>query len=203
MTTALTIEQIRIERDERVLLSDFDLQVDAGQLVQIAGANGAGKSTLLRAIAGVFAGFTGRIQIHEADQPAERRAQALLWTALPGVKARLNARQNLQWLLDLRGDLADADSLLKTVGLYGWEDALAGSLSTGQARRIALASLLANQSPVWLLDEPFNAIDSEGQALLASIIRDRLAQGGVVLLATHHTPSDLSPDQVVTLGADS
>ena len=103
--------------------------------------------------------------------------------------------------MDLRGDQGDLDGLLAQVGLYGWEDALAGTLSTGQARRIALASLYANDAPVWLLDEPFNAIDVQGQALLALRIRERLSQGGVVLLATHHTPSDLMPDQVLELGA--
>lgn len=198
---ALNIEQIRIERDERVLLDGFDLQAQPGELIQIAGPNGAGKSTLLRAIAGVYSEFSGLIQIQGESAAAERRRRVLMWTALAGVKARLDARQNLKWLMDLRGDQGDLDGLLAQVGLYGWEDALAGTLSTGQARRIALASLYANDAPVWLLDEPFNAIDVQGQALLALRIRERLSQGGVVLLATHHTPSDLMPDQVLELGA--
>ena len=198
---ALNIEQIRIERDERVLLDGFDLQAQPGELIQIAGPNGAGKSTLLRAIAGLYSEFSGLIQIQGESAAAERRRRVLMWTALAGVKARLDARQNLKWLMDLRGDQGDLDGLLAQVGLYGWEDALAGTLSTGQARRIALASLYANDAPVWLLDEPFNAIDVQGQALLALRIRERLSQGGAVLLATHHTPSDLMPDQVLELGA--
>lgn len=198
---ALNIEQIRIERDERVLLDGFDLQAQPGELIQIAGPNGAGKSTLLRAIAGLYSEFSGLIQIQGESAATERRRRVLMWTALAGVKARLDARQNLKWLMDLRGDQGDLDGLLAQVGLYGWEDALAGTLSTGQARRIALASLYANDAPVWLLDEPFNAIDVQGQALLALRIRERLSQGGVVLLATHHTPSDLMPDQVLELGA--
>jgi len=201
MTMALNIEQIRIERDERVLLDGFDLQAQPGELIQIAGPNGAGKSTLLRAIAGLYSEFSGLIQIQGESAATERRRRVLMWTALAGVKARLDARQNLKWLMDLRGDQGDLDGLLAQVGLYGWEDALAGTLSTGQARRIALASLYANDAPVWLLDEPFNAIDVQGQALLALRIRERLSQGGVVLLATHHTPSDLMPDQVLELGA--
>lgn len=200
---ALNIEQIRIERDERVLLNGFDLQAQPGELIQIAGPNGAGKSTLLRAIAGLYSDFSGLIQIQGEAAVAERRRRVLMWTALAGVKARLDARQNLKWLMDLRGDQGDLDGLLAQVGLYGWEDALAGTLSTGQARRIALASLYANDAPVWLLDEPFNAIDVQGQALLAQRIRERLSQGGVVLLATHHTPSDLMPDQVLELGASA
>lgn len=200
---ALNIEQIRIERDERVLLDGFDLQAQPGELIQIAGPNGAGKSTLLRAIAGLYSEFSGLIQIQGESAATERRRRVLMWTALAGVKARLDARQNLKWLMDLRGDQGDLDGLLAQVGLYGWEDALAGTLSTGQARRIALASLYANDAPVWLLDEPFNAIDVQGQALLALRIRERLSQGGVVLLATHHTPSDLMPDQVLELGASA
>jgi len=200
MTTPLNIDQLSIERDERWLIQNFSLQALPGQLIQVAGPNGAGKSTLLRAIAGLYSGFEGQIQVAGAQTPAQRRAQVLLWTALPGVKSRLSARQNLQWLLSLRGDCADPDPLLAQVGLRGWEDALAGLLSTGQARRIALASLLANESPLWCLDEPFNAIDVDGQALLAGLIRKRLAAGAVVLLATHHAPADLQPDQVVNLG---
>ncbi|MGB0965712.1 MAG: heme ABC exporter ATP-binding protein CcmA [Litorivicinus sp.] len=200
---ALNIEQIRIERDERVLLDGFDLQAQPGELIQIAGPNGAGKSTLLRAIAGLYSDCSGLIQIQGESAASERRRRVLMWTALAGVKARLDARQNLKWLMDLRGDQGDLDGLLAQVGLCGWEDALAGTLSTGQARRIALASLYANDAPVWLLDEPFNAIDVQGQALLAQRIRERLSQGGVVLLATHHTPSDLMPDQVLELGASA
>lgn len=199
MTSTLNIDQISIERDDRWLMRDLSLSAQPGELVQIAGLNGAGKSTLLRAIAGLFSGYTGNIQIGSATSAAERREQVLLWTALPAVKARLSARQNLSWLLSLRGEQADPDALLAQVGLRGWEDALAGTLSTGQIRRISLASLPVNQSPLWLLDEPFNAIDVEGQAWLAKSIRDRLAQGGTVLMATHHAPSDLSPDHVVTL----
>ena len=200
MTTALTIDQLSIERDDRLLLSDFSLTAKAGSLIQVAGANGAGKSTLLRTVAGLYQGYQGNIRIGQSQTQAERRAQVMLWTALPAVKARLTARQNLQWLLNMRGDLGDADLLLSAVGLRGWEDALAGTLSTGQARRIVLASLFPNQSPVWCLDEPFNAIDVDGQALLANRIRTRISEGGCVLLATHHTPADLTPDQIVTLG---
>lgn len=199
MTSALNIDQISIERDDRWLMRDLDLIAQPGELIQIAGPNGAGKSTLLRAIAGLYSGFTGHIAIGSASSASERRAQALLWTALPGVKARLSARQNLNWLLNLRGEQADVDSLLSEVGLRGWEDALAGTLSTGQIRRIALASLAASTAAIWLLDEPFNAIDVEGQGWLAESVRARLAQGGVVLMATHHTPADLQPDQVIEL----
>lgn len=201
MNFALDIQALTLCREELELVRALSLQVRAGELVQVAGPNGAGKSTLLRAVAGLYAGFDGQIRIENESDAEARRAGCLLWTALPGIKSRLTAVQNLKWLLALRGDDGDCNELLSRVGLRGWEDSLAGELSTGQGRRIAMASLYASRAPVWLLDEPFNAIDTAGQQQLSDCIRDKLSQGGAVLLATHHTPADLIPDQVVSLGA--
>lgn len=200
MNFALDIQALTLCREELELVRALSLQVRAGELVQVAGPNGAGKSTLLRAVAGLYAGFDGQIRIENESDAEARRAGCLLWTALPGIKSRLTAVQNLKWLLALRGDDGDCNELLSRVGLGGWEDSLAGELSTGQGRRIAMASLYASRAPVWLLDEPFNAIDTAGQQQLSDCIRDKLSQGGAVLLATHHTPADLIPDQVVSLG---
>lgn len=201
MNFAVDIQGLTLSRDELELIRSFSLQVKPGELIQVAGPNGAGKSTLLRAIAGLYAGFDGQIRIDNESDVEVRRARCLLWTALPGIKSRLTAAQNLKWLLALRGDDGDCNELLSRVGLRGWEDSLAGELSTGQGRRIAMASLYASRAPVWLLDEPFNAIDSAGQQQLSDCIRNKLSQGGAVLLATHHTPADLIPDQMVSLEA--
>ena len=201
MNFAVDIQGLTLSRDELELIRSFSLQVKPGELIQVAGPNGAGKSTLLRAIAGLYAGFDGQIRIDNESDVEVRRARCLLWTALPGIKSRLTASQNLKWLLALRGDDGDCNELLSRVGLRGWEDSLAGELSTGQGRRIAMASLYASRAPVWLLDEPFNAIDAAGQQQLSDCIRNKLSQGGAVLLATHHTPADLIPDQVVSLEA--
>ena len=201
MTFALDIQELTLCREELELIRALSLQVKPGELIQVAGPNGAGKSTLLRAIAGLYAGFEGRISIENESDAEVRRARCLLWTALPGIKSRLTAFQNLKWLLALRGDDGDCNELLSRVGLSGWEDSLAGELSTGQGRRIAMASLYASRAPIWLLDEPFNAIDSAGQQQLSDCIRHKVSQGGAVLLATHHTPADLIPDQIVSLEA--
>ena len=201
MKFALDIHELTLCREELELTRALSLRAKPGELIQVAGPNGAGKSTLLRAIAGLYAGFDGQIRIENESDAEVRRARCLLWTALPGIKSRLTAAQNLKWLLTLRGDDGNCNELLSQVGLRGWEDSLAGELSTGQGRRIAMASLYASRAPVWLLDEPFNAIDLAGQQQLSDCIRDKLNQGGAVLLATHHTPADLIPDQVVSLGA--
>ena len=201
MEVALDIHELTLCREELELIRALSLQVKPGELIQVAGPNGAGKSTLLSAVAGLYAGFDGQICIENESDAEMRRARCLLWTALPGIKSRLTAAQNLKWLLALRGDKGDCNELLSRVGLSGWEDSLAGELSTGQGRRIAMASLYASRAPIWLLDEPFNAIDSAGQQQLSDCIRHKLSQGGAVLLATHHTPADLIPDQIVSLEA--
>ena len=123
MTFALDIQELTLCREELELIRALSLQVKPGELIQVAGPNGAGKSTLLRAIAGLYAGFEGRISIENESDAEVRRARCLLWTALPGIKSRLTAFQNLKWLLALRGDDGDCNELLSRVGLVAGKTA--------------------------------------------------------------------------------
>lgn len=108
-----------------------------------------------------------------------------------GVKAVLTPRENLMWHAALRGLVDDtAQALVMTaldkVGLYGYEDAACFTLSAGQQRRVALARLFLGQSALWILDEPFTAIDKHGVGELEYWIADYAKSGGAVVLTTHH-----------------
>lgn len=177
----LAAHQLALERGGRQLFSGLSFTVNPGQLIQIEGANGAGKTSLMRILAGLSRyGFDGSV---------ERHAPLLYLGHKSAVKGLLSARENLAWHLAGEGDHAfDAiDLALEKVGLYGYEDALAHTLSAGQHRRVNLARLYLSSSPLWLLDEPFTAIDRQGVAELEALIVEHTEAGGAVVLTSHQT----------------
>lgn len=175
----LEADGLGLERGGRQLFSGLRLTLGAGQLVQIEGANGAGKTSLLRILAGLSRyGFEGRVSRHAP----------LLYLGHQGaVKALLTPRENLAWHISGEGDWSDRDidEALAAVGLYGYEDVPSHALSAGQQRRVNLARLYLSRAPLWLLDEPFTAIDRAGVTALEARLAAHLAQGGAVLLTSH------------------
>ena len=183
-----------MERGGRELLRDFALTVRAGELLHLRGANGAGKTTLLRILAGLSRhGFEGRVQA---------RAARLFLGHQSAVKGLLTARENLAWHPggEHAGDAARIDAALARVGLYGYEDVPAAQLSAGQQRRINLARLYLSARPLWLLDEPFTAIDADGVAALCERFAAHSDAGGAVLLSSHQPLPTLRAVRVVELG---
>lgn len=176
------------ERDERLLFSGLGLQVFAGDVIQIGGPNGAGKTTLLRAIAGISTDFHG--QILYAGQPLTEAAwefagDSLYLGHLPGIKKALTPTENLAWYKAQSGALVDINEALAAVGLSGYEDSPCYQLSAGQLRRVALARLHLSRARIWILDEPFTAIDKLGVSQLESLIARHSARGGTVILTSH------------------
>ncbi|MFZ5723938.1 MAG: cytochrome c biogenesis heme-transporting ATPase CcmA [Pseudomonadota bacterium] len=176
-------------RDRRILFRGLALTVMAGELLRIEGANGAGKTTLLRILCGLDQDFEGELAWPQA-QAAERpwRGDVLYLGHLPGLKPALTAEENLDWLCRLREraprtTLRDA---LARVGLRGCEDIPVSALSAGQRRRVALARLHLEDAPLWVLDEPFTAIDRNGVAALEDVLAAHVDAGGSVIVTTHH-----------------
>ncbi|KGE03408.1 cytochrome c biogenesis heme-transporting ATPase CcmA [Pseudohaliea rubra] len=175
----LSASELALERGGRQLFSGLTLAVAPGQLVQVEGANGAGKTSLLRILAGLSRyGFEGRVT---------RSAPLLFLGHHPAVKGLLTARENLRWHPAGEGSHDDVaiDAALASVGLYGYEDVPAHSLSAGQHRRVNLARLYLSPSPLWLLDEPFTAIDRDGVAALQALFVAHAERGGAVLFTSH------------------
>ena len=175
----LAVHDLCLERGGRELFRDLCFEVLPGSLLQVEGANGAGKTSLLRILAGLSRyGFTGRV---------ERRAPLLYIGHLPAVKALLTPRENLAW--HVAGEAVhsndEIERALAKVGLYGYEDVSSHALSAGQHRRVNLARLYLSHSPLWLLDEPFTAIDKGGVAELENLLVEQVQRGGAVVLTSH------------------
>ncbi|WP_331347074.1 cytochrome c biogenesis heme-transporting ATPase CcmA [Cellvibrio sp. UBA7661] len=176
------------ERDERLLFSGLDLRLFAGDVVQIGGPNGAGKTTLLRAIAGISTDYHGQVRYLGQALPAaawEFAGDSLYLGHLPGIKKSLTPAENLAWYQAQTGAVVSIDEALRLVGLYGYEDTPCYQLSAGQLRRVALARLHLSRARIWILDEPFTAIDKLGVSQLESLIAQQSSKGGVVILTSH------------------
>lgn len=187
LSVALAVTDLSLVRGGRVLFDGVGFALAPGGVRLLRGRNGAGKTSLLLALAGVLRPDSGRIVLSGGDTDTPRAALMHLLLPQPGLKARLTAAENLTFWRDLNGRTGiEPDAALERVGLGGLGPIEAGHLSTGQTRRLALARLLCSRRPVWLLDEPQSALDSEGEALVAALISEHCAAGGMAVIATHH-----------------
>jgi heme exporter protein A len=178
-------------REERVLFDELKIEINAGDIVQVEGPNGSGKTSLLRILAGLSQPFEGDIYFKKQsiNHSREEFHQNLLYLGhLPGVKGTMNAQENLTFNLALHGLHSDAANIKETlakVNLAGFEDSLASHLSAGQHRRISLARLYKSTALIWILDEPFTAIDKQGVYDLEQLFKAHISQGGCIILTTH------------------
>ncbi len=192
----LHVKGLSCERDDRMLIRDLAFDLHGGEILQIEGPNGSGKTTLIRILCGLSDDYEG--ELHWRGQPRHRnddrfRQEHLYFGHLTGIKTSLSPRENLRWILQLkgvgeRGPVLDAaiETALEKVGLASYEDVPVYALSAGQKRRVALARLQVEPAQLWVLDEPFTAIDRKGVAELEALIQQHATRGGSVLLTTHH-----------------
>ncbi|MBD9677252.1 cytochrome c biogenesis heme-transporting ATPase CcmA [Pseudomonas sp. PDM18] len=180
------------ERDWRMLFERLDLRLGAGEMLQIVGPNGSGKTSLLRLLSGLMQPTAGEVLLNGKPLTEQRHelARLLLWIGhAAGIKGLLTAEENLAWLCALHQP-ANRDTIwqaLEAVGLRGFEDVPCHTLSAGQQRRVALARLYLDAPPLWILDEPFTALDKQGVAQLEEHLAGHCERGGLVVLTTHHT----------------
>ncbi|MGS5275822.1 cytochrome c biogenesis heme-transporting ATPase CcmA [Escherichia coli] len=183
----LEARELLCERDERTLFSGLSFTLNAGEWVQITGSNGAGKTTLLRLLTGLSRPDAGEVlwQGQPLHQVRDSYHQNLLWIGhQPGIKTRLTALENLHFY-HRDGDTAQCLEALAQAGLAGFEDIPVNQLSAGQQRRVALARLWLTRATLWILDEPFTAIDVNGVDRLTQRMAQHTKQGGIVILTTH------------------
>ncbi|WP_027857812.1 cytochrome c biogenesis heme-transporting ATPase CcmA [Marinobacterium jannaschii] len=187
----MIVENLYCERDDRVLFEDLGFSLMKGEVLQIEGQNGSGKTTLLRILAGLSSHFEGDIYwrgLPLMDVQDDFRRDMLYFGHQPGVKAMLSPEENLRWYAAMHPaiDLDRMATALDAVGLNGYEDVPCHSLSAGQHRRVSLARLYMTAAPLWILDEPFTAIDKAGVAKQEMLIQRHAELGGSVILTTHH-----------------
>lgn len=210
MLPLLEATNLELLRADRVLARDLSFALRSGEVLRVEGANGAGKTTLLRCLAGLYSGFAGQLYFRGRALDASRRGllrgcSHFLGHA-PAISSALTTRENLRWLATLQrqtvGDEA-IDRALTRVGLAGYGEVACQQLSAGQRRRVALARLFVSPAELWLLDEPFGALDKTAVAALEDWISEFAAAGGAVLLTTHHEPTRVRPLRSFSLGVVS
>ena len=175
-------------RDDRVLFEDLSFDLSAGQVLLLEGKNGSGKTSLLRILCGFREADTGQIKWRGDDlDDSEYYVDMAYVGHLEGVKKELTVLENLKVSLALgqAGQYSIQQALAK-VHLPNFDDALVQTLSAGQKRRLSLARLLITKNSLWILDEPFTSLDIHGIATIESLMTEHCAQGGMIILTSHH-----------------
>ncbi|WP_221796933.1 cytochrome c biogenesis heme-transporting ATPase CcmA [Oceanobacter mangrovi] len=208
-SVSLSATDLYCERDDRVLFESLSFAVGNGDLLQLAGPNGAGKTTLLRLLAGLNREYEGDVSWQgEALQDvfAEYAACRLYLGHLAGIKRALTPIENLRWLVSPWQAEAGIDDeqlwqALEQVELGGYEETPCNQLSAGQQRRVGLARLDVIPAPLWILDEPFTALDVYGVEWLEQRILQHINRNGAVIITSHHALQNIPSLQRLDLGA--
>jgi heme exporter protein A len=195
----LSVDKLAVLRDSRPIFAELSFAVEAGSSLIVRGPNGAGKTTLLRVLAGLLPASAGRLRLEGG--PAEASISELCHYVGHGnaIKPMLSVAQNARfWQRFLGGGGQHLEAALNAFGLAALSDIEAAYLSAGQKRRLTLARLLLAPRAIWLLDEPTAALDQEAEAALSAAVSARLADGGLVIAATHQ-PLDWPNARVLRL----
>lgn len=187
----LEVAALEVQRGDRRLFSGLDFTLTSGELLHLRGPNGSGKTTLLRALCGLLLPQAGKILWNGASirRLGEEFTRDVIYLGhLTGIKQELTGIENLRVAATLDGDRVDDAAIwdaLEQIGLAGFEDLPTTVLSQGQKKRVALARLLLTGARLWILDEPFVALDKRAVTLLEALIVAQVERGGLVVMTTH------------------
>ena len=184
----LIINELSCHRGYNTLFGELSLSLVAGDILRVSGANGSGKTSLLKILAGLNSAESGSVSFQEHLVGSNEYQENIFYFGhLPALSPELSCQENLQYLSNLQCSHSQYQAIdaLAAIGLKGYENEYAANLSAGQKRRVVLAALFISNAPIWLLDEPFTALDSDGMAALEVQISKHSANGGICVLTTH------------------
>jgi len=197
------LEAVDLEcvRGDRPLFSHLSFSLKPGELLHVTGANGSGKTTLLRTLCGLTRAHAGEVRwhgtaIHKLGD--DFHAQLAYVGHGNGIQGDLTPAENLSVAVSLSGsaDIAQIGKTLERLGLAAYHHFPAKILSQGQKRRLALARLVAEHKPLWILDEPLSGLDVDSASLMTTILMEHLAQGGLIIITSHQ---DINVETKTTL----
>lgn len=199
-------ERLAISRGDRELFSGLDFALEGGRILQIEGRNGCGKTTLLRILCGLTRPSEGRLLWNgEAVEEVlpDYLSEVVYVGHHPAIKDDLTPLENLaiDQVLGRPEPGCDPEQALERLGLdVDYEETLCRKLSAGQRRRVALARLLVTSGRLWVLDEPFTALDVKGRDTIEALLAEHTLNGGMAILTTHHAVSvEDTPVQILHL----
>ncbi|MDN4503114.1 cytochrome c biogenesis heme-transporting ATPase CcmA [Alteromonadaceae bacterium BrNp21-10] len=189
----LVAHELTCIKSDRELFSALSFAVDAGQVLHLHGPNGAGKTSLLRILVGLSQPYGGQVLFNgqPINQHSEYNSQMIYLGHKAGLSPHLSALENLHYWQQQQAIPATVDlmNLLEKLGLVGLEEVPVGHLSAGQQRRVALARLWLKPAKLWILDEPFTALDTSAIELVQTQIEQHVKAAGSVLLTSHQALS--------------
>ncbi len=197
----LEARDLGVERGERLLFGALSLSAGPGTITQLSGRNGSGKTTLLRTLAGLVTPDSGTVRWRGVDIASSEtfRSEMNYVGHQTGLNGELSGRENLHFLNVMLARDGEIDAALRQLEATSFADKPVRSLSAGQRQRLSLARLALFECTLWMLDEPFTALDRQARVLLETLISRHAAAGGVILIATHQSFESKLPVEVVAL----
>lgn len=187
----LKIDNLSCQKGYNLLFKHLTFEVHSGDILRISGTNGCGKTSLIKILAGINMQEEGGVFFNNHNVKSESYQQDILYLGhLPTLSEELTPLENLDFLTKLnqfnnKKNQITLVEALNRIGLKGYEDEHCARLSAGQKRRVILAKLFISKAKVWLLDEPFTALDSTGVKIVETQISKHCMQGGICLFTTH------------------
>ena len=188
----LEVTNLTMARGSHTLFQDLSATVSSNDVLWIQGDNGIGKTTLLEALAGLSRPDGGDVSWFEGEQLTFANQLVAYQPHKTYTKASLSAKEDLSFWAKIYNTSSLVAQSLDYVGLSTRKDVSSQNLSAGQRRRLALAKLIVSQKPVWIMDEPGAAMDSDGITLIDFLISQHIGRGGSAIIASHDTTRKLS-----------
>ena len=184
----LIVSDLTCQRGYNELFINLSFELNSGEILKISGANGSGKTSLLKILAGLNSSESGKLSINNNKVGSYDYQSDIFYLGhLPALSPELHCKENLDYLTQLNNSNSNQtlDEALTNVGLKNFEYEYAANLSAGQKRRVVLSALFITKAKVWLLDEPFTALDSDGINVIEAQITKHCNNNGICVLTTH------------------